>query len=54
MHRRFNVAYSDIDALAPAVLRHRIKPNFEAITDGVTTDMIIQELIKEVRRAFNL
>ncbi len=45
---RFNVSYSDLNALAGPVLRHRIKANFEAITEHVTTDDIIAEIIKEL------
>lgn len=48
MQGRFNVAYSDINALAKIVLRHRIKPNFEALTEHVTSDDIIEAIIKEL------
>jgi len=41
---RYNVAFDDIDALAPAVLRHRIFLNFDALADGVTPDILIQKL----------
>ena len=49
MQGRFNVAYEDIDTLAPWVLRHRIKLNFEAVTDRVTTDSVVTELLAELR-----
>lgn len=45
---RFNVSYDDINTLAYPVLRHRIKLNFEAITEKVTTDAIIDSIIKEL------
>lgn len=45
---RFNVSYNDINALAAPVLRHRVKANFEAITERITTDDIIAEIIKEL------
>ena len=45
---RFNVAFSDIDELAFPVLRHRIKLNFEAIAERVTTDDVIKLLVSEV------
>jgi len=45
---RFNVSYSDLNILAGPILRHRIKPNFEAITEHITTDDIIKEIIKEL------
>ncbi len=45
---RYNVSYGDINSLARPVLRHRVKANFEAITEHVTTDDIIGEVIKEL------
>lgn len=42
---RFNVSYDDVKAVAPAALRHRLLLNFEAITDGVSSDNIIERLI---------
>ena len=48
MNGRFNVSYEDLNVLALPVLRHRIKPNFEAITERVTTDDIINGIIKEL------
>ncbi|MFA7417812.1 MAG: MoxR family ATPase [Acholeplasma sp.] len=51
MDGRFNVSYGDINALAKTVLRHRIRPNFEAITEGITTDMIIDQIIGELGKS---
>ncbi|MCL2061476.1 MAG: MoxR family ATPase [Firmicutes bacterium] len=48
MHARYNVSYSDINELAPLVFRHRIKANFEAITARITTDDIVEGIVKEV------
>ncbi len=45
---RFNVSYADLNTLASPILRHRIKPNFEAITEHVSTDDIIKQIIKEL------
>ncbi len=45
---RFNVSTTDINALAIPVLRHRIKLNFEAITEHITTDDVITEIVKEL------
>ncbi len=45
---RYCVSHQDIQALAPAVLRHRIKVNFNADAEGVTSDDIIQRLIAAV------
>ena len=41
---RLNVAFEDIDYVAPAVLRHRIITSFDAVADGVTSDQIIAQL----------
>ncbi|MDR1094065.1 MAG: MoxR family ATPase [Clostridiales bacterium] len=54
MRGRFNAAYSDLNALAYPILRHRIKANFEAITERVTTDDIIAEIIKEADKALGI
>lgn len=48
MNGRFNVSYSDLNTLAYPVLRHRIKLNFEAITDQVSADNIITMIIDEL------
>lgn len=47
---RLNVSYEDINTLAYHVLRHRINRNFEAITDNVSTDEIVEQLIKELEK----
>src|SRR5215471_14277598 len=39
---RFNVSFDDIEAVAPAALRHRLILNFEAEAEGITTDHIIE------------
>lgn len=44
---RFNVAYEDIRDVAYDVLRHRIFLNFEAVSDGIRVEDIIDELLKE-------
>ena len=48
MNGRYNVSYEDLNVLALPVLRHRIKANFEAITEHITTDDIINGIIKEL------
>ncbi len=45
---RYCVSHEDIQALAPPVLRHRIKLNFNADAEGVTSDDIIRRLIETV------
>jgi len=48
LHGRFNVSYGDVNELALPALRHRIKLNFEAVTDKMTTDDCIRAVIKEL------
>lgn len=48
MDGRFNVAQEDINYVAIPVLRHRLALNYEAISDGVSAEQIIDNLIKEV------
>ena len=50
MHGNYNVSYADIDALAGPVLRHRIKVNYAAINDKLTTDDVIEMLVKETKK----
>jgi MoxR-like ATPase len=45
---RFNVSFEDIEAAAPATLRHRLILNFEAEAEGVTTDLIIAQILRDV------
>ena len=47
---RFNVSYSDINELALPVLRHRIKLNFEAIADRVSSDDVVNMIVEEVSK----
>jgi len=49
MAGRLNVSYEDIDALAYPVLRHRVKPSFNAITEKMTTDELIRQLLVELK-----
>jgi MoxR-like ATPase len=46
LHGRTHVQVEDIQALAFPVLRHRILTNFTAASEGVTTDTVVQRLIK--------
>ncbi len=43
-----NVAVDDIRAVAPAALRHRLVVGYEAVADGVTTDVLIDQLLHAV------
>ena len=45
---RYNVAYSDINALAVPVLRHRLKLGFEAVTSKMSPDDVVRSLIADL------
>jgi MoxR-like ATPase len=47
---RFNVSFEDIETVAPLALRHRLILNFEAEAEGITTDLIIAQILKELPR----
>ena len=47
---RFNVSFDDIQAVAAAALRHRLILNFEAEAEGITTDHIIGQILRDVPR----
>jgi MoxR-like ATPase len=49
-HGRFNVSFDDIEAVATSALRHRLIPNFEAEAEGITTDHIIGQILRDVPR----
>lgn len=42
---RFNVSFQDVKEAAYPVLRHRIIPGFDAISEGVTEDDIIKRIL---------
>ncbi len=45
---RYNVAFEDLAAVAHPCLRHRLILNFEGEAEGVTTDQVIDEMMKSV------
>ena len=45
---RYHVSFDDIRALAHPVLRHRVLANFRAESEGVSTDALVDELLKTV------
>src|SRR5229473_2064151 len=47
LYGRAHVQTEDIQALAYPVLRHRILTNFTAASEGVTTDSVIDRILKE-------
>lgn len=46
MEGRFNVSFDDVKSVACPILRHRIILNFDAISDGVSEDMVINQIIE--------
>src|SRR6266478_5483241 len=44
---RFNVSFEDIESAALPALRHRLIPNFEAEAEGITTDHIVEQILKD-------
>jgi len=45
---RYNVAFEDIHYVAYPALRHRIFLNFEGLSEGLTADRLISEIISEI------
>jgi len=45
---RFNVSREDLQAVAPAALRHRLILGFEAQADGVSADRIVSDVVASV------
>jgi MoxR-like ATPase len=51
MHNRLNLSVEDIEAVAPAVLRHRIILNFDAHAEGQTPETILGKIIPSIGAA---
>jgi MoxR-like ATPase len=49
LHDRTHVTPEDIESLALPVMRHRVKPNFNAEAEGLTADDIIRDLLAIVQ-----
>jgi len=47
---RFNVAFEDIDSVAVGALRHRLLLNFEGLAEGIRTEDIVADLIKNTAK----
>jgi MoxR-like ATPase len=45
---RYHVSFEDVRSMAHPVMRHRVLMNFRAESEGVTTDALIDELLKSV------
>jgi MoxR-like ATPase len=48
MDGRFSVAIEDVRKIAGPVLRHRISTNFQAQAEGLSTEDLIDRLVKEI------
>ena len=53
MDGRMCIGFRDIEMVAKPALRHRIVRSFEAESDGVTTDQIVEHLLAYVTREFD-
>ena len=53
IHGRSHVTIEDIQALAAPVLRHRILVNYRAEAEGMTTEKVIEQLLKTVPSKVN-
>ena len=51
LHGRFHAAPEDLRALAIPALRHRLVPGFAAAARGITSEMLIERLLKAVAPA---
>lgn len=49
MEGRYNVSFDDIKYVAYPALRHRIFLNFDAISDSITTDGLIMEILQSIK-----
>ena len=47
---RFNVSFDDVEAVVLPALRHRLIVNFEGEAEGVSTDLVLQEIMDAVPR----
>jgi MoxR-like ATPase len=54
LHGRLHATTTDITAVAPAVLRHRIITTFNAEAAGVTSDEIVKSLIQTLKPRVDL
>lgn len=43
---RYNVAFEDVHAVAPAALRHRLLLNFDGLAEGINPDNVVEEAIR--------
>jgi MoxR-like ATPase len=48
VHGRYHATVDDINWIVLPCLRHRISPNYTAITSGITSETIVDMLLKEI------
>lgn len=47
---RYNVAFEDVDFIAAPALRHRLLPSFDAVSEGVSMDFVLEEIQKTLKK----
>jgi len=47
---RWNVAFDDVERVAPPALRHRLLLRFEAAAEGITADDLVDRILRAVSR----
>lgn len=47
---RYNVAFEDVDFVAAPALRHRLLPSFDAVSEGVSMDFVLEEILKTLKK----
>lgn len=45
---RLHATVEDVQAIAPAALRHRIAPNYAALAEGITSETLVQMLLDQI------
>ncbi len=51
MEGQFNVSFEDVKSVAYPVLRHRILLNFDAVSEGITEDEIIRQIMESKEKS---
>src|SRR5688572_7539784 len=51
MQGRYHVTHDDVASLALPVMRHRVLTNYFAESDGIDTDKVLTDLVKQLGRA---
>lgn len=51
MEGRLNVSFEDVQSVAYPVLRHRVLLSFDAISEGITEDALIRQIIDEKEKS---